>query len=104
MGGHKYSQLLGIKRNPVEYKMKVFRRKVYAKLIKKSIRISLTGHRRGHLLDKLSEWLKYTAWLESKRRKKVEYAQLFRAQQLAIFERLEIGHERESKDIFTKSK
>jgi len=104
MGGHKYSQLLGIKRNPVEYKMKVFRRKVYAKLIKKSIRISLTGHRRGHLLDKLSEWLKYTAWLESKRRKKVEYAQQFRAQQLAILERLEIGHQRESKDIFTKSK
>ena len=104
MNGHKYSQLLGVKRKQSEYKTRNFQRSVYAKLVRKSIRICTTSHKRGDLLDKLSDWIKYAARLEKKRQRKVALAKKIEQQQLIDSYRKNTSQKRESKDIRTKSK
>ena len=104
MNGHKYSQLLGVRRKPFEYKTRQFQRSVYAKLVRKSIRICTTRHKRGDLLDKLSEWIKYAARLEKKRQRKFTMAKKIKQQQLIDSYRKKTSQKRESKDIRTKSK
>ena len=104
MNGHKYSRLLGIKRNPTDYKTKIFQRLVYARIIRKSIRITASGHKRGNLLDKLSDWIQYVTGLEKKRQKNAALAKKLERQRSLADARNQTQQKRESKDIRTKSK
>ena len=104
MNSHKYSDLLGVKRNPVEHKTKLHKRSVHTKLVRKSIRIRTTSHKRGDLLDKLSEWIQYTSWLEKKRKRNLALAKKIEQQRLSSHYSNEMQQKREFKDIHTKSK
>ena len=104
MNSHKYSDLLGVKRNLVEHKTKCYLRLVHTRLVRKSIRISATSHKRGDLLDKLSDWIQYATWLEKKRKRNLALAQKIELQRLATQYDNMTQQNRESKDIRTKSK
>ena len=104
MNSHKYSDLLGVKRNPVEHKTKLHKRLVHTKLVRKSIRIRTSSHKRGDLLDKLSEWIQYTSWLEKKRKRNLALAKKIEQQRLSSHYNNEMQEKREFKDIHTKSK
>ena len=104
MNSHKYSNMLGIKRNPVEYKNKINRRMVHAKLVRKSIRIRTTSHKRGDLLDKLSDWIQYATWLEKKRKRNLALAKKAAYQRMLANNENVTEERREYKDIHTKSK
>ena len=104
MNSHKYSNMLGIKRNPVEYKNKINRRLVHTKLVKKSIRIRTTSHKRGDLLDKLSDWMQYATRLEKKRKRNLALAKKAAYQRMLANNENITEERREYKDIHTKSK
>ena len=104
MNSHKYSNMLGIKRNPVEHKNKINRRLVHTKLVRKSIRIRTTSHKRGDLLDKLSDWIQYATWLEKKRKRNLALAKKAAYQRMLANNENINEERREYKDIHTKSK
>ena len=104
MNGHKYSQLLNYKHKAYEFKTKLFQRKLYAKLVRKSVRICTTRHRRGHLLDKLSEWLESNKKLEERRRRRMKRKQILEKRRALAERRKQKKEQREPKDIRTKSK
>ena len=104
MNSHKYSNMLGYKRNPVEYKNKINRRLVHTKLVRKSIRIRATSHKRGDLLDKLSDWIQYATWLEKKRKRNLALAKKAAYQRMLANNENINEERREYKDIHTKSK
>ena len=104
MNSHKYSNLLGVKRNPVDYKHKINRRLVHTKLVRKSIRIRTTSHKRGDLLDKLSDWIHYANWLEKKRKRNLALARKMEYHRALTYRNNTEKETREFKDLRTKTK